>query len=239
LKDRTINNSKFSVKKLHSSPALVRVAPFLIFAGLTLLQGKFGEASRYWIYLIKTGVGAWLVWTMRPLVPEMRWRCSAHALGVGIVVFIVWISLDDWIQWLGFKGSYPKLGGGSLPWNPLAHFGAGAVAAWGFVAVRLLGSALVVPPLEEVFFRSFLYRYLIKPDFQQVPLGQFSWLPFLLTSLVFGAEHAEWLAGTFCGLAYQGLVCYQKRVGDAIAAHAVTNLLLGLWVVWQGAWQFW
>ena len=85
----------------------------------------------------------------------------------------------------------------------------------------------------------FLYRYIAKPDFQSVPLGRFLPGPFLITSLLFGFEHREWLAGVLCGFAYQGLVCRKKRLGDAIAAHALTNLLLGIWVVWRGEWRFW
>ena len=98
---------------------------------------------------------------------------------------------------------------------------------------------MVVPPLEEVFYRSFLYRYLVKPDFMAIPLGVFVWMPFILTAVVFGLTHYEWLAGILCGCIYQGLVCGNKRLGDAIAAHALTNLLLGLWIVGRGAWHFW
>jgi len=105
--------------------------------------------------------------------------------------------------------------------------------------VRIAGSASIVPLLEEVFFRSFLYRYLAKPDFLSVRLGTFAWRPFLITSLIFGFEHREWLAGVLCGFAYQGLVSWKERLGDAIMAHGITNFLLGVWVVWQGAWQFW
>ena len=72
-----------------------------------------------------------------------------------------------------------------------------------------------------------------------MPLGQFAWVPFLATSAVFGFTHREWLAGILCGFVYQGLVCWKKRLGDAMSAHAITNLLLGLWIVWKGAWHFW
>ena len=105
--------------------------------------------------------------------------------------------------------------------------------------MRILGSTFVVPPIEEVFYRSFLYRYLVKNDFLSIPLGAFAWTPFLVTSAVFGFAHFQWLAGILCGLAYQGLVCWKRRLGDAMTAHAVTNFLLGLWVVYRGAWQFW
>ena len=64
-----------------------------------------------------------------------------------------------------------------------------------FLTVRVIGSVLVVPPMEEVFYRSFIYRYLVRPDFQSVSLGHFAWMPFLITSLLFGFEHREWLAG--------------------------------------------
>jgi CAAX prenyl protease-like protein len=64
-------------------------------------------------------------------------------------------------------------------------------------------------------------------------------MPLLVTSGVFGLSHFEWLAGGVCGLAFQALVIWKKRLGDAMTAHAITNLLLGLWVVWKGAWHFW
>lgn len=228
---------------LGRSPALARVVPFAVFLALTLCQGWFGEASRYWFYLAKTLVGAWLIWEMRPLVGEMRWKLSWEAVLVGVAVFVVWIGLSD--GWLVQQNLWVKLGLSKPPaegpklWNPHAQFGDGSALAWLFVVTRIIGSALVVPPLEEVFYRSFLYRYIARVDFISVPLGQFAWTPFLLTALIFGFAHQEWLAGILCGLAYQGLVVWKKRLGDAMSAHAITNFLLGLWVVWQGAWRFW
>lgn len=218
------------IKRLESSPVYARVVPFAIFLVLTSCQGLFGEASRYWFYLAKTLVGAWLVWAMRPLVSEMRWKLSWEAVVVGVAVFGVWVGLDP---------SYPKLFKSGVVWNPHLQFGEGSALAWLFIVTRFVGAAIIVPPLEEVFYRSFLYRYIGKPDFQSVPLGQFAWTPFLLTAAIFGLAHREWLAGILCGFAYQGLVIRKKRLGDAMTAHAITNFLLGLWVVWRGAWHFW
>ena len=107
------------------------------------------------------------------------------------------------------------------------------------MVTRILGSTLVVPPLEEVFYRSFLYRYIVKPDFLSVSLNRFLPLPFLATAAVFGISHFQWLAGILCGMAYQWLVLRKNRLGDAMTAHAITNFLLGVWIVWRGAWQFW
>jgi uncharacterized protein len=227
-----------SLQILRRSPTLVRVGPFLIFILLTFAQGYSGASGQFWFYLAKTLLGAWLVWLVWEDVAEMRWKFSFAAVAAGVGVFVMWVGLDSVFQWFGFRGA-PRYGGaetGTL-WNPVGYFGAGL--GWFFVLARIAGSCLLVPLLEEVFFRSWLYRFIAKPDFQSLPLGKFLWMPFLGVSVVFGLEHREWLAGILCGLIYQGLVCWKGRLGDAITAHAITNLLLGVWVVWKGAWGFW
>lgn len=230
------------LKNILSGPAPVaRVAPFFIFLALTFCQGQFGPASAYWFYFAKTLIGVWLIWEMRPFVAEMRWAISWEAIVVGIGIFAIWVGLSGewttqsslWVK-LGFShASTPKL------WNPEDQFGAGAALAWLMIVVRILGSTFVVPPLEEVFYRSFLYRWVARQDFLSVPLNQFLPLPFLATAAVFGFSHNEWLAGIVCGAAYQWLVIRKNRLGDAMTAHAITNFLLGVWVVWRHAWQFW
>ena len=112
--------------------------------------------------------------------------------------------------------------------------------AWVCIMGRLLGSSLVVPPIEEVFYRSFLYRVLVRQNFLTMPLRQYHALSFFTTSAIFGLLHPDrWAAGIFCGLAYQWLVIRKGRLGDAMTAHAITNFLLGLWVIWRPAWNFW
>jgi len=231
---------------------IARVAPFVVFLALTSCQGEFGAASAYWFYLAKTVVGAWLVWEMRPLVSEMRWALSWEAVIVGIAVFVLWVGLDGHyptLHELFQKYLCPLLKKAGLEswcsekptllWNPHAQFGQDSALAWLMIGTRILGSTLVVPPLEEVFYRSFLYRYIANQNFLAVPLNQFLPLPFFATATVFGFTHFQWLAGILCGMAYQWLVLRKNRLGDAMTAHAITNFLLGVWVVWRGAWQFW
>ena len=220
---------RFLKKKL-AEPAAARVAPFLIFLALTICQGRFGPASAYWFYLAKTIVGAWLIVEMRPLVSEMRWAISWEAVFVGAGIFAVWVGLDPF---------YPKILKSSSVWNPNLQFGENSALAWLIILTRIAGSAFVVPPLEEVFYRSFLYRYIASQNFLSVPLNRFLPLPFFATAIIFGFSHNEWLAGIICGAAYQWLVLRKNRLGDAMTAHAITNFLLGVWVVWQGAWHFW
>jgi hypothetical protein len=241
------------IKKISDSPVLARAVPFVLFLGMTSLQGEWGEASRYWVYFGKTIAGVGLVWWMRPLVAEMRWAFSWEAVAVGVGVCAMWVGLDGYYPTLDQmmqKYACPVLKNigleswcakpaGKLPWNPRAQFGQGSALAWLFIAARTLGSAIVVPPLEEVFYRSFLYRYIVKADFLAVSPGAFYIPAFFLTAVVFGFSHYEWLAGILCAFAYQGLVIRKKRLGDAMTAHAITNFLLGVWIVWKGAWHFW
>ena len=96
-----------------------------------------------------------------------------------------------------------------------------------------------MPPLEEVFYRSAVYRYWVAPNIESVPLNRFDFKAFFATSILFGVVHQEWLAGIFCGAAFQWLVLRKGHLGDAMTAHAITNALLGLYVVWTDSWQFW
>ena len=216
--------------KILTSPILVRVIPFAAFALLTMLQGRFGEESQYWVYALKTILGAWMLWQVRHQVREMKWNISWQAIVVGVGVFVAWVGLD---------GYYPTLSGRSGSFNPLSTYGSGSALAVVFVAVRVIGSSLVVPPLEEVFYRSFIYRYLIQFNFLDVSLKRFEWWAFLIAAAVFGIAHYEWLPGILCAFAYQGLVLRKGRLGDAMTAHAITNFLLAAWVITRGAYHFW
>jgi CAAX prenyl protease-like protein len=232
-----------ALKKLTDSPLAVRVVPFVIFLVLTWCQGQFGEAGRYWYYGAKTLLGALMLAVVWKHITELSWRFSWEAVVAGVAVFALWVGLDGHYPPLNDLVAKVGLGGKSEtpspPWNPHAQFGEGTAIAWAFVAIRALGSGFIVPPLEEVFYRSFLYRYLLKAEFLGVPLTEFRWMPFFVTSAVFGLTHFEWLPGILCGLIYQGLVLRKGRIGDAMTAHAITNLLLAGWIVTRGAWSFW
>jgi CAAX prenyl protease-like protein len=222
------------ITKFSSSPwftYLVRIVPFAAFVALTLMQGQFGETGAYWIYALKTLLGAALIWLVWAHVKEMRWNFSWEAVVAGVAVFFLWVGLD---------GLYPSVfGERTASFNPIKSYGEGSVIAWTFISVRILGSSLVVPFLEEVFYRSFLYRCLIKTDFLSVPLNSFNLWAFLFVCAGFGFNHYEWLPGILCAFIYQGLVLKKGRLGDAITAHAITNFLLGLWVVLRSAYYFW
>jgi CAAX prenyl protease-like protein len=222
---------KWLREKMAGSPEFARVAPYFVFVLVGGLASVLDNDAPFWGYALKTAVGAWLVWEMRRVAEEVRWAFSWEAVVIGVAVFAVWVGLD---------GLYPRLANPGEGWNPQKQYGAESFLAWFYIVVRIVGSSVVVPPIEEAMFRSFLYRYLVKLDFRAMPLNQYHGLSFLVTSAIFGLLHPDrWLAGILCGLAYQWLVLRKNRLGDAMTAHAITNFLLGVWVVWRGAWNFW
>ena len=104
---------------------------------------------------------------------------------------------------------------------------------------RIAGAVLVVPLMEELFWRSFLIRYIIDKNFDSVRMGTFTWASFLITAVLFGFEHNYILAGIMAGVFYNLLLYKTRSLAQCVLAHAVTNLALAIYVVSTGKWQFW
>ncbi|MDZ7263781.1 MAG: CAAX prenyl protease-related protein [candidate division KSB1 bacterium] len=205
------------------------VVPFAIFIALSYL-GTLFENGSYYFYPIKTIAVALTLFLYRQHYNELRQRIRIQAIGmaavVGFFVFVIWVVPEGW---------YPTLG--TSEFNPFV-FTDRTWISW-LIFFRLTGAVVVVPIFEELFWRSFLIRWIINPDFNKVPLGQFSWLSFTLTVIFFGLEHHQWLVGIVAGVIYNLLVYWQKNLWACIIAHAVTNLALGIYVLHTGRWGFW
>ncbi len=98
---------------------------------------------------------------------------------------------------------------------------------------------MVVAITEELFWRGFLIRWIIKPDFRSVPIGMFTWPSFVITSLLFATEHNRWLVGLIAGIIYNILLYRTKSLRACMVAHGMTNLALGLYVLATQQWTFW
>lgn len=216
--------------KFFSNPIYARVVPYVVFVILTSCQGILGPGSAYWFYFAKTLIGLWLVYEMWPHVSEARWAVSWEAIVIGILVCVMWVGIDPYYYHFS---KTPSTG------NPADVFGKNSLLTWFFIVVHILGMTFIVPPIEEAFYRSFIYRYIASQNFLAVPMNRFLPLSFFVTAIMFGFSHHEWLAGILCGMAYQWLVIRKNRLGDAMTAHAITNFLLGVYIVYYGKWIFW
>lgn len=236
----TFSDMEDLIRWLREKPDRARIAPFVVWVVLTSLEGMFGEASYYWVYALKSVIGAWMVWAIWPAVQEMRWRVSWEAIVVGVLVFFLWVGMEGHYPPLNKILSWDTSGEKSSHWNVFEFFGERSVWAWVFICLRIAATAIIVPPLEEILYRSFLYRWLIREKFEEVPVGQWDRRSFLITGIIFGVVHGDWwLPGILCGFLYQGLVVRRKSLGDAMVAHGITNALLGVYVVYKDAWIFW
>lgn len=218
-----------------SLPALARILPFALFmAFIALEQGiaQWGppDWDARWLYPIKAVAVAGLLAYFFHHYTELRVPVglgnALQAMLVGVAVFVIWVNLDQgWLDLGGGPGYDPRRVDGSLNWM--------------LVVFRLAGAALVVPLMEELFWRSFLMRWIDRHDFLALPASQASLKAVLVSSLLFGLEHTLWFAGILAGLVYAALYRRHGSLWSPIIAHATTNLALGVWVLYLGAWQFW
>jgi CAAX prenyl protease-like protein len=145
----------------------------------------------------------------------------------GLLVFALWIRMDWTLGAAGMpQGFNPELLPGRNTQIVMTIF-------------RIAGAVLVVPLMEELFWRSFLIRYVIDKNFDTVPMGTFTWASFLFTAVLFGLEHNYIFAGIMAGIFYNLLLYRTRSLAQCVLSHAVTNLALAIYVVYTGKWQFW
>jgi len=107
------------------------------------------------------------------------------------------------------------------------------------VVLRLAGFALVVPVMEELFWRSFVMRWIDRRDFLATDPRLASGVAVAASSALFALEHSAWFAGLAAGLAYGTIYRRTGNLRACVASHAVSNLLLGAWILALREWSLW
>jgi CAAX prenyl protease-like protein len=191
------------------------------------VEGYFPDLH-YVLYPFKTLlVVAVLAWYWKAL-PPMRPRFVLLSIGVGILGVALWVGLDPFLV----HYDQPLVGRNPFLLYPTAE-------AWVLFAFRLAGIALVVPIMEELFWRAFLMRWLIKEDFTSVPMGTYEYRSFGVTTALFAVVHgSEWTLAVIVGLLYGAWFIRTKSLGDIMLAHGVTNFLLALYCLFANDWHF-
>jgi len=215
--------------------AWARILPFgvyilFIVLGDVLERVGVSRAELRWLYPVQAGaVLALLAVYWRQYDELHRFALSLKqvlvAIVTGIVVLVLWVNLD--LPWMTI--------GNAPGYNPTTD---GRVD-WLLVAIRIAGAALVVPVMEELFWRSFVMRWVERADFQLVDPARIGFKAFVIPTVLFGFEHNLWLAGIVAGVAYGLLYMRHRNLWSPVLAHAVTNGLLGIWVMATASWQFW
>lgn len=194
---------------------------------------KLEATTLYYLYPVKVLTTGYLLYMFNRKYHELNFKdltnvpATLEAVGIGLLVFVLWIKMDWTLSAANVnQGFNPSL----LP---------GRNSQIIMTIFRIAGAVLVVPLMEELFWRSFLIRYIIDRNFYNVPIGTFTWASFFLTAILFGLEHNYILAGIMAGIFYN-LVLYRTRsLAHCVLSHTVTNLALAVYVVVTWKWQFW
>ncbi len=276
------------------------IGPFAVFMGFLALNelvrkifdgvdaAWWMSEPQFWVFPLQTLVCGWLLvkyWKYYELGPP---RGIVWWVGVGILVLLLWIAPQVWL-------GYPARLDGFDP----TYFEQSGAAFYSTVALRFVRLVIVVPLLEEIFWRGFLLRYLAQIDgreifrgalesiheklsdllgerslfrwpaaqllkltqrleravgkapptvpqseaqpFHAVPFGSFSWLSFIIVTAGFTAVHLpeDRVAAAITGMLYNFVAYRTRSLSACVLAHAVTNLLLGIYIMRTGQWGFW
>jgi len=215
-----------SAARSGSDTTTALLAPFLAILGAGMLSRAMSGGFEWW-YALRFVAAAVVLIGFRKQYAGLGWRAGWTSVLWGTLVFLMWLALDR------ISGT-PNVG---MP-VALAHVSYPVRAVW--IVLRVLGAVVTVPIAEELAFRAYAMRRMISADFEAVSLRSFAWFPLLGSSVIFGFLHGgRWIAGTIAGMVYGIAMLRRGRIGEAIAAHAITNALLAAYVLVLGQWQLW
>jgi len=244
-------------------PALPYVLPFIVFMLLGSFYPNFsgsyendlGDAfvaqaatPETWTYIVMIGVqlfvaGCFLTFFRKTYLHDFPLKVSPWSIVLGVVGIALWI----WLAGLGVEHwIFEKISllfgreiDASRPsFNPYTIDDSGVRAL--FLVMRFAVLAMIVPIVEELFIRGWLVRWIDDPNFQSIRLTSLT-IKGLLAASIYGVMTHPMEA--IAAFAWFGMVTlWARRTGslwDCVIIHAVTNLLLGIYVVKFEQWQLW
>jgi uncharacterized protein len=216
-------------------PSLPYVLPFAVFLFFLAIQDYTAVLGR-WEFPLRIIVLSLVLLTVSRPVLDLRVRHLFGSIALGVAVFVIWIGPDvlipgyrqHWLFQNSIMGTIKSSIDPALRQDSLV------------LLIRSLRAIILVPIIEELFWRAWLMRWLINQDFQSVKLGAYTASSFWLTALLFASEHGPyWEVGLLAGIAYNWWMIRTRSLGDCIVAHAVTNALLCLYVIQTQKWEYW
>ena len=201
---------------LSRDPAAALTLPLAVMLIVTVLQHALFPHPELG-YPIKALAMALAVGFFWRVIAGWGWRIDGLSLAVGVAVGVGWLALDR------------NTTGDPALVALLAEMTAASL--WSWVALGILGTVLLVPIIEEAFFRGFLLGRVAPVS------GLWTGLAVLGSSLLFGLLHGRWIAGTVAGLVLALVYLRRRSLSDATQAHVAANLVVALWAAAQGDWS--
>jgi uncharacterized protein len=218
-----------------SHPYLPYTLPFVVFFVFLVLHDYLAFLGE-WEYPLRSVILALVLWVFSRHVIDLRVRSVLLSVLVGVAVFLIWVAPD--VLFPGYRSHW--LFQNSVMGEVKSSLPAEMRSNWLVLISRAARAVLIVPIVEELFWRAWLMRWLINPDFRKVPLGTYSLSAMVLTAVMFASEHGPfWDVGLIAGFIYNWLMVRTKSLGDCILAHAITNGVLSGYVIASDKWQYW
>jgi uncharacterized protein len=210
------------------------IAPFAAFIAVMAVEHILLPHSQI-LYPIRLAIVSAVILLVSRTYLQLRPKDPLASIAIGAAVFLIWIAPDRLFGyrhfWL-FDNPITGSASTSIPTDMQASL-------W-FLALRTLGSVALVPIIEELFWRGWLMRWLINPEFEKVPPGTYAPAAFWIVAILFASEHGPyWEVGLIAGAIYNWWLIRTKSLADCILAHAVTNGILAGYVMASGQWQYW
>ncbi len=244
--------------RLRDSATAAHVVPLFVFMAFLAVPGWFRienpelpwfqKAPEHWIYPLQTLLcGGLLIWFRRHYQLQ-PWRGFGLAFALAVIGIAAWVTPAWWFQKLGAGENAPEW----WSWFGLVErkegFDPTVLAAWPMgeaasIFMRFVRMVIIVPFVEELFWRGFLMRYLNagEASWQSVPFGTHSWRAFgIVTALVMLAHEPEdYLGALVWGSLVYWLAVRTRSLGACVVMHAIGNLMLGIYALRTQQWGFW
>jgi len=216
-------------------PSAPYVIPFGVFMILLAVQ-KYVPLPQSAEYALRCVILAAVLWIFSRKVISFRVVNLAGSLALGVAVFFLWIGPDALIP--GYRQHW--LFSNSITGQAAASIDAATRGDMLALVFRTLRAVILVPIIEELFWRAWALRWVADSDFERMPLGSYTTMSFWVVAALFAAEHGPyWEVGLICGILYNWWMGKTKSLGDLILAHAVTNGVLCGYVIATGKWEYW
>ncbi len=203
----------------HHRLLLALLVPFMCLMGASIIAQAFAPHDK-WLYPLKIAAVAGALWSYKDVYVAFASKVSPYSVLAGACVGVAWIATDP--------GGDNALGA----WLSTLPFWLAAL----WLGLRCFGSIVLVPIAEELAFRGYLHRVIVSRSFETVSPGQWTWLSFIATSLLFGFMHQRWIAAALAGAVYAAVMYRSGRMTDPVAAHMASNAVIVAWALSAGQW---
>ena len=219
---------------LLSSPSAPYVVPFAVFMGLLAAQ-PYVPLPQSVEYALRCAILAAVLWIFSRRQISFKVVNPLGSISIGLLVIVVWVGPDALIP--GYRQHWLFTNSITGQTSTMTEAAKADVVALFFRALRAI---VLVPIVEELFWRAWMLRWAANTDFESMPLGSYTTQSFWIVAALFASVHGPyWEVALICGIVWNWWMGKTRSLGDMILTHAVANAALSAYVLATGKWEYW